>query len=325
VQLSFCHQVMALNNITASLVSATNENALALASMKLDISMIKVEVPTEYTGLGPALTNKRRVAAEEGSAHKTARRLGILFQDALPSTPSLFRAYGRRCSEISQKSATRNAGKGTDGVFASFLGADITSVWAAATSGASSIAAHLLACILARMWSPSEATSIWTEIVAERKRQVEEESRHGVYKSSVELVLICREEISRKDLAEWDASARAWLQIADGVQMRRQKQLMLITKNVHLPVNMGGSTYGRVLDAWTTALTVMERLICGQPQRVANGATIMGVSSWHLYPDLLVLGESVIPVRFQDHLIPKMGQLTIGLVNTDPRHCDGIF
>jgi len=287
---------MSLNSVSASLVSATHENALALASMKLDVSLIKVEVPVEYTGLGPALTNKRRVAAEEGTAHKTARRLGILFQDLLPSTPSLLRAYGRRCSEISQSAAFKSEGHATGGVFASFLGADITSVWAAATSGASSIAAHLLACLLARMWSPSEATSIWVEIVADRKRQVEVESRDGVYKTSLELLLICRDEISRKDLAEWDAGARAWLQIADEAQMRRQKQLMLITKNVHLPVNTDGSTYARVVDAWTTALTVMERLFCGQPQRVARGATLMGVASWHLYPDLLVLGDSVTPV-----------------------------
>lgn len=95
---------MALSNLSASLLSATQENSLALASMKLDISMIKVEVPPEYKGLDSALTSKRRIEAEEGSAHKTARRLGILFQDVLPSTPHLLRAYGRRSSEISRAS-----------------------------------------------------------------------------------------------------------------------------------------------------------------------------------------------------------------------------
>jgi hypothetical protein len=316
---------MAFNNL--SLVSASNENTIALAGIKTDISLIKVEVPAEYTGLDAALTSKRRTAAEEGTAHKTARRLGILFQDLLPSTPSLLRAYGRRSSEISQKAAAKLEGSatGTSGIFANFLGADITSIWAAATSGASSIAAHLLACLLARMWPASEATSIWVEIVAERKRQVAEESRDGVYKTSMELLLICQDDISRKDLAEWDAGARAWLQIADEAQMRRQKQLMLIIKNIHLPVNTEGSTYDRVLDAWTTALKAMERLLCGQPQRVGKGASLVGIASWHLYPDLLVLGESITPVRFKDDLVSDMGQLTVGLENTDPRYCDGIF
>ncbi|KAK3346926.1 hypothetical protein B0T25DRAFT_460056 [Lasiosphaeria hispida] len=316
---------MALNNVSASLVSATNENAFALASMKVDISMIKVEVPAEYTGLNAALTSKRRIAAEEGTAHKTARRLGILFQDLLPSTPELLRAYGRRSSETSQTSTAKTEGNASGGIFANFLGADITSIWAAATSGASSIAAHLLACLLARLWSASEATSIWVEMVAERKRQVQEESRQGVYKISLELLLICKDDISRKDLAEWDAGARAWLQIADEAQIRRQKQLMLIIKNIHLPVNTEGSTYDRVLDAWTTALKAMERLICGQPQRVGKGAALIGIASWHLYPDLLVLGETMTPVRFKDELISDMGQLTVGLENTDPRHRDGVF
>ncbi len=169
---------MAFNNF--SLVSATNENTLALANIKTDISLIKVEAPPEYTGLNAALTSKRRIAAEEGSAHKTARRLGILFQDLLPSTPSLLRAYGRRSSEISEKSTANAEGTPSSGIFANFLGADVTSIWDAATSGASSIAAHLLACLLARMWPAAEATSIWVEIVAERKRQVVEESGHGV-------------------------------------------------------------------------------------------------------------------------------------------------
>lgn len=314
---------MAFNNV--SLVSATNENTLALASIKTDISLIKVEVPPEYTSLNAALTSKRRIAAEEGTAHQTARRLGILFQDLLPSTPLLLRAYGRRSSEISEKSAAKADGTPTGSIFANFLGADVTSIWAAATSGASSIAAHLLACLLARRWSAPEATSIWVEIVAERKRQVAEEARSGVYKTSLELLLICKDDIPRKDLAEWDAGARAWLQIADEAQMRRQKQLMLIIKNINIPVNTEGSTYNRVLDAWTAALTAMERLISGLPQRVGKGASLIGIASWHLYPDLLVLGESMTTVRFKDDLVSDLGQLTIGLENKDPRRSDGVF
>ncbi|KAK5652311.1 hypothetical protein OQA88_10661 [Cercophora sp. LCS_1] len=292
---------MALNSLSTSLVAATNENSLALASMKMDISLIKVEVPAEYKALDSALTSKRRDTAEQGPAHKTARRLGILFQDVLPSTPELLRAYGRRSSEITEKMSVNTDSSASNGIFEEFLGVDITSIWAAATSGASSIAAHLLACLLARSWSASEATSIWVEIVTEKKH------------------------ISRRDLAEWDAGARAWLQIADEAQTRRQKQLMLIIKNIHLPVNTQGSTYDRVMGAWTTALNAMERLILGQPQRVANGAALVGIASWHLYPDLLVLGESMTSVKFADELISEMGQLTVGLENTDPNHRDGIF
>ncbi len=107
----------------------------------------------------------------------------------------------------------------------------------------------------------------------------------------MELQLICKDDISRKDLAEWDAGARAWLQIADDAQMRRQKQLMLIIKNIHLPVNTEGSTYDRVLDAWTTALTAMERLICGQPQRVGKAPPFSALRLGTSIPTSLFLGN----------------------------------
>jgi hypothetical protein len=98
---------MAISRMSASLATAHNENTLALANFNFDISLLRVEVPTEYSGLAAALTNKRRASAEEGTAHRTARRLGILFQDILPSTPELLRAYGRRASEISQRTARK--------------------------------------------------------------------------------------------------------------------------------------------------------------------------------------------------------------------------
>jgi hypothetical protein len=69
----------------------------------------------------------------------------------------------------------------------------------------------------------------------------------------------------------------------------------------------------------------MERLISGLPQRVGKGASLIGIASWHLYPDLLVLGESMTTVRFNDELVSDLGQLTIGLENKDQRGSDGVF
>ena len=334
---------MAISRMSASLATAHNENTLALANLNFDISLLRVEVPAEYSGLGAALTNKRRASAEEGSAHRTARRLGILFQDILPSTPELLRAYGRRASEISQRTARKGPpeGRGTGdsksphhqadnhnssrGIFAGFAGADVTSVWAAATSGPASIAIHLLACLLARLWSGPEATSIWVEIVSERKQIVQRQMEQGVYNVSFELHTVCQQEISRADLGQWDASARAWLQIADEAQMLRQKQLMLILNNIHLPVNMAGSTFDRVIDAWLTAMNTMEKLVNGQPQRAAKGAAFMGLSAWHLYPDLLVLEGTISAVKFHDEAILGSAQLTVGLENVQPGDHDGIY
>lgn len=52
-------------------------------------------------------------------------------------------------------------------MFASHLGADSTSIWAAVTSGPGAIAVHLLACMLARLFTDLEAISVWVELVEE--------------------------------------------------------------------------------------------------------------------------------------------------------------
>ncbi|RYP14753.1 hypothetical protein DL765_006168 [Monosporascus sp. GIB2] len=316
---------MDFGKLTTALVAGTNENTLALANLNLDVSMVKVQVPTEYRGLDAALTSKRREVAEEGSAHRTARRLGILFQDVLPATPELIRIYGRRATEICSKIPSSQEPTIKNGIFSSFVGADVTSVWAAATSGAASISVYLLACLLARLWTGPEATSIWVEIVEERRRIVNLQAQEGVYNISVELRLVAQQPISRRDLAQWDSSARAWLQVADNAQLRRQKQLMLILNNIHLPINTGDNTYNRVMDAWITALQFMEKLLNGQPQRASKGAPLMGLACWHLYPDLLVLGDKSSLVAFNDDIIKGCAQLTVGVERTDADRGHGIY
>jgi hypothetical protein len=57
-------------------------------------------------------------------------------------------------------------------MFSDWVGVDGTSIWAAATSGLSAISVHLLACMIARMFTGSESTSIWHELVEKRKDQL---------------------------------------------------------------------------------------------------------------------------------------------------------
>ena len=149
--------------------AATQESTLALANINFDFSLVKMEAPLEFRGLGSALSSKRKRDAEEGSTHITARKLGALFADGLPHTPDLSRAYGLRVSEIAENPKFNPRGSYRDGPFIDSVGADGTSIWAAATSGRGALAVHLLACLLARMWSSSEAISIWSEIIAARK------------------------------------------------------------------------------------------------------------------------------------------------------------
>lgn len=56
-----------------------------------------------------------------------------------------------------------------------------------------------------------------------------------------------------------------------------------------------------------------------------NGAILLGLSSWHLYPDLLVLTESAKTVNFQDQLISPGGILTIGLYKNDVNEMKGVY
>lgn len=187
--------------------------------------------------LGANLAPKRRAIAEEGYLHRTARKLGALFEEVIPLSPQLTRSYGKRASEISQSEAVNPRGNQKHGAFAAYVGADATSIWAAATSGPAAIGVHLLACMLARTWNGPEATSIWVEIVEERIKIVSSKATSDAYNTSLGGLVAANQGVSRTELAQWDASARAWLQIADEAKRFEQKQLMLILNNVSLPVN----------------------------------------------------------------------------------------
>ena len=197
-----------------SLVSATNENYAALANVKFDFSLIKMEAPIEFNGIASALSYRRRVEAEEGPSHKTARRLGALFEDLVPSTPKLISAFGLRMSEIMNTSGVNAIGTGQHGPFEPYVGADGTTLWAAATSGIPALGVYLLSCLLARAWDAKTATAIWVELVAARKNEIKQGLQNNNNISTSSVVGACQD-ITRNDLALWDSSARAWLRRAD--------------------------------------------------------------------------------------------------------------
>jgi hypothetical protein len=318
---------MSVSRITPSLISATNENTFALVNVNADFSLVKLAAPNEFEDLGRSLTDNRRELAEEGAVHRTARRLGALFDSLAPLAPNVIRAYGKRVSEISRSHTDENLAS-RHGVFADCIGMDGTSVWAAATSGKTAIILHLLACMLARAWSGPQATSIWVEIVEVRRQELSKQINDGIYSDYTQVGLAASSDLTRNDLAQWDASTRSWLQVADDKLIRRQKQLMLIINNVNMPVNQGTSsfdTYARVIEAWKTAVEALEKLIQGQPQRLSKGSVLLGLASWHLYPDLLVLGEGVTTIDFKDEVIKNCAQLTIGLWNPDGDKDEGVY
>ena len=301
-----------IGKISANLISAVNENTLALASAKFDFSLIKVEAPAEFSGLGEALSVRRRNEAEDGTSHRTARRLAALFEQLVPSTPKLITAYGLRSSEIIKTPGINPRSSPVYGPFETFVGADGTAMWAAATSGIPALGVYLLACLLARAWDAKEAISVWVELVEHRRAEIEDGSKnnHAVSDSSRMSV---HQIISRDELARWDASARAWLRSADQAKVKEQTQLTLIIKNSQLPFNGGPTTYRKVVEAWQQAMTCLESLLCGRPQAISNKSILLAFSAWHLYPNLIWLGSDIRNVDFHDPYVDPRGTGTIAL------------
>lgn len=166
-----------------------------------------MDAPIEFAGLGASLWKKRESEAEAGSSLVTARKLGALFESDLPEVPRLIQAYGTWVTEIAGQPAANPQGASSDGPFKDHVGADGTTIWAAATSGKNAIAIHLLACILARIPPRPEATVLWKEFVDQRRAVLQQRVRsaanfhsHALYASQIS--------ITREQLAEWDGSAR---------------------------------------------------------------------------------------------------------------------
>ncbi|KAK4116767.1 hypothetical protein N656DRAFT_765665 [Canariomyces notabilis] len=307
-----------LGRLTNSIVSAINENNISLANLNFDFSLVTVQVPPEYTGLGSALTVRRRENAENGAAHRTARRLGALFESVIPNTPRLLAVYGQRASEIVASPGVNPPPNAKQhGPFADYVGAEATSIWAAATSGSSSIAVHLLACLLARAFDdPAVATSVLAELVVERQREVEKMVNSSFSLSAAQFAAVnaASQQFQREELRQLDANARAWLRCADAAMVREHTQLQLIVKNISLPVLGGGaSLYSEVISVWKHAMAGLERFLGGEPQSVTNGGILLAISSWHLYPNLVVLGDPVKTVDTKDSLLKGAGVITVGM------------
>lgn len=312
-----------ISRLLPSAASFSLEVAPALANFNFDFSLYKVQPPKEFEGVGSALSIYRREEAEHGTPHITARKLGALFGGLIPSTPELSKAYGERASEISQASSMTPKDRNNYGAFASRVGADATSIWAAATSGQEAIAIHLLACLLARIWDGPKASSIWVEMVRCRKEHIIADFDENNIVGLASLAA-AKQDLTRSQLAEWDSSARAWLRAADSVKKRQQKQLMLIIDNLQTPVNRKSDTYQSVMSAWTNALTQMEGLVQGIPQKAQSGDILLALSAWHLFPNMTVVVPCVAHIFQHDPIFAHGGVLTIGLENPHSEH-NGVY
>ncbi|KAL8993597.1 MAG: hypothetical protein Q9169_006222, partial [Polycauliona sp. 2 TL-2023] len=310
-----------IGRVMAAAVAAVNENQVSLINMNFDFTLMKFEAPKEFRGLGSMLSSKRKTSAESGTFHRTARKLGALFDGSLPDIQVLMKTYGIRVSEIAQSEKVKTSNTRASDLFAHQIGVDSTSIWAAVTSGEAAVSVHLLACMLARVFPGPAATSIWVEVVAEQKLQIQERQRAASYPSAYDAAsMASRQEFSRDELAEWDNSARSWIQCGDRVMQRQHFAMMQMLESARISVNSETNTFKSVITAWIDALKAMTCLISGTPQRVQNGAILLGLSAWHLYPDLVLLSADNPQVRQHDPLIDNLGVLTVGLEDLSLPH-----
>ncbi|KAI0533669.1 hypothetical protein GGR58DRAFT_485730 [Xylaria digitata] len=323
---------LAFGRLQASLAQATQDFTVAAANFNFDFTLVKVEAPPEYRDIATVLSPSRVYEAETGPLHTTARRLGALFEGVCPKAPNLIKAYGLRASEISREVAeaefkkTQQA-RDENWIRMEYGGIDATSIWAAATSSKAALPVHLLACIIARMWLPAEATSLWAEVIAERKREIlagveQGDWFHPGISSAVQ------QEITREQLAKWDSSTRAWLQSADSVRQKQYKQFLLIAQNVNAAIHdEGKSLYSNIIHVWKTALSAMEGLILGRPHVVRDAPVLLGLSAWHIFPDMVVFdGQSgSTTVQMKDALIKEGGILSLGFSDPGPHEHQGVY
>ncbi|KAH7003117.1 hypothetical protein EDB82DRAFT_469939 [Fusarium venenatum] len=301
-----------IGKINGALNSFTVENTAALVNVNLDLTLFRCEPSAEFKPVGSALTIRRKKEAETGQTHKTACKLGFLLNDIIPDTPLLRKAYGNRVSEILSRPDINPRGTDNDGPFQPFIGADCTSIWAAATSGDAAIGVLLLTCMLAHAFDAKKAVSIWSELIDQRKRNIQLLLETGKMLNP-NTVVASNQDITRAEIRTWDASARSWLRRADLAMTSQKTRFTLIAENIAIPYPGGSSMFEKVTTTWIRAMEVFEKLLANSPQQACDRSIISGIYAWHLYPDLLVFQKEAKKVPFNDTLIPNSAVLSLGL------------
>lgn len=88
---------------------------------------------------------------------------------------------------------------------------------------------------------------------------------------------------------------------------------MLILDNINLRVGSFPRLYDSVMDVWIKSLTTMENIVSGVAQSIENPGVLLGLSAWHLYPDMVILDEQTTHIIQKDETIKGGGLVTIGM------------
>lgn len=152
------------------------------------------------------------------------------------------------------------------------------------------------------------------ELVAERKHRIQAKAATAEYFDLSE-ALSSKLELDQTQLASWDASARSWIRAANDspAVSERQKTVRSILDHINTNVRSQQDLYTSVTEAWKLSLETMEKIITGSSYSIEDGSVVISLLSWHLYPDLIVLGSRTKDIFQNDELVEPGGCVTVGL------------
>ena len=121
---------------------------------------------------------------------------------------------------------------------------------------------------------------------------------------------------------------RKWLRTADSAKSIQQKQLMLIIDNLSFTMPPKPTLYDDVMNVWTKAMLMLDNLVSGVAQSVVSGEALLGLSAWHLYPDMCVVSYAADAfttlIDQKDGLVMRGGMLTVGLDHAQAKQSTGV-
>lgn len=86
----------------------------------------------------------------------------------------------------------------------------------------------------------------------------------------------------------------------------------------------GPNVHAVVMRSWTKALQTLDNLVAGIPHNIQDPEAFLGLSSWHLYPDIVVVGGDMQHVIQYDDLVAHGGIITLGLHSSTAEGRNGI-
>lgn len=73
-------------------------------------------------------------------------------------------------------------------------------------------------------------------------------------------MMASRQDFTREELAQWDNSARSWIQCGDLVKEKEHSNMLNVLDTAKLVINRDKNTFRNVMTAWVDASKAMNCL-----------------------------------------------------------------